>query len=122
MSRTRKDSNQIKNTVLEVVKKNDGTFDLFLNRQLDRNNIPETWLPEQLCLRFGFCGDEMANLFCWDTSGGTARNLGVAASVLEKRRYGYQFGDALTGRDGELVFGEDDNDGHLWLYFPKLRP
>jgi hypothetical protein len=58
VSRTRKDSNQIKNTVLEVVKKNDGTFDLFLNRQLDRNNIPETWLPEQLCLRFGFCGEE----------------------------------------------------------------
>jgi hypothetical protein len=71
---------------------------------------------------FGFCGEEMANLFCWDTSGGTVSNLGVAASVLEKRRYGYQFGDALTGRDGELVFGEDDNDGHLWLYFPKLRP
>jgi hypothetical protein len=71
---------------------------------------------------FGFCGEEMANLFCWDASGGAARNLGLAASVLEKRRYGYQFGDALTGRDGELVFGEDDNDGHLWLYFPKLRP
>jgi outer membrane protein assembly factor BamB len=71
---------------------------------------------------FGFCGEEMANLFCWDASGGDVMNLGVAASVLEKRRYGYQFGDALTGRDGELVFGEDDNDGHLWLYFPRLRP
>jgi predicted SpoU family rRNA methylase len=58
VSRTRKDSNQVKNTVLEVVKKNDGTFDLFLNRELDRNNIPETWLPEQLCVRFGFCGEE----------------------------------------------------------------
>lgn len=56
MSRTRKDSNQANNTVLEVVKKNDGTFDLFLNRKLDRNYIPETWLPEQLCVRFGFCG------------------------------------------------------------------
>lgn len=43
MSRTPKDSNQIKKTVLEVVKKNDGTFDLFLNGKLDRNNIPETW-------------------------------------------------------------------------------
>jgi hypothetical protein len=42
VSRTRKDSNQIKKTVLEVVKKNDGTLDLFLNRKLDRNNIPET--------------------------------------------------------------------------------
>ena len=38
MSRTRKDSNQIKNTVL-VVKKDDGIFDLFLNRKLDRNDV-----------------------------------------------------------------------------------
>jgi len=69
---------------------------------------------------FGFCGEEMANLFCCDTLSGQATNLGVAASVLEKRRYGYQFGDAVTGRDGEIVFGENDNDGHLWLYFPKI--
>jgi len=69
---------------------------------------------------FGFCGAEIANLFCCDTQSGTVTNLGVAASVLEQRRYGYQFGDAVTGRDGELVFGEDDNGGHLWLYFPKI--
>jgi hypothetical protein len=69
---------------------------------------------------FGFCGAEMANLFCCDTTSGRVTNLGVAASVLEKRRYGYQFGDAVTGPDGEIVFGEDDNGGHLWLYFPKI--
>ena len=69
---------------------------------------------------FGFCGAEMANLFCCDIASGSVTNLGVAASVLEQRRYGYQFGDALTGRDGEIVFGEDDNGGHLWLYFPKI--
>ena len=50
MSRTQEDSNQTKNTVLDVVKKNDGTFDLFLNRELDHKNIPEAWLPEQLCV------------------------------------------------------------------------
>jgi hypothetical protein len=70
---------------------------------------------------FGFCGTEIANLFCCDTVSGSLSNLGVAASVLEKRRYGYQFGDAVVGPQGELVFGEDDNDGHLWLYFPKLK-
>ena len=70
---------------------------------------------------FGFCGAEMANLFCCDTVSGSVTNLGVAASVLERRRYGYQFGDAVTGRDGEIVFGEDDNGGHLWLYFPKIK-
>jgi hypothetical protein len=69
---------------------------------------------------FGFCGSEIANLFCCDSASGTVTNLGVAASVLEQRRYGYQFGDAVTGRDGEIVFGEDDNGGHLWLYFPKI--
>jgi hypothetical protein len=70
---------------------------------------------------FGFCGAEMANLFCCDTVSGSVTGLGVAASVLEQRRYGYQFGDAVTGRDGEIVFGEDDNGGHLWLYFPKIQ-
>ena len=70
---------------------------------------------------FGFCGVEMANLFSCDTMSGEVTNLGVAASVFEKRRYGYQFGDAVTGPDGEIIFGEDDNDGHLWLYFPKIK-
>jgi hypothetical protein len=70
---------------------------------------------------FGFCGEEMANLFCCDTVSGRVTNLGVAASILEQRRYGYQFGDAVSGPDGEIVFGEDDNGGHLWLYFPKIK-
>lgn len=73
---------------------------------------------------FGVCGEGIANLFCCDTNtdSGTVANLGVAASILEHRRYGYQFGDALTGPAGEIVFGEDDNGGHLWLYFPKITP
>jgi hypothetical protein len=29
-----------------------------LNRELDHKNIPAAWLPEQLCVRFGFCGEE----------------------------------------------------------------
>jgi len=70
---------------------------------------------------FGFCGAEMANLFYCDTSSGSVSNLGVAASVFEKRRYGYEFADAVIGRDGEIVFSEDENDGHLWLYFPKIK-
>jgi hypothetical protein len=70
---------------------------------------------------FGFCGDEMAKLFCFDPASGRIGNLGVAASVIERRRYGYVFGDAVTGRDGEIVFGENDNGGHLWLYFPRIH-
>jgi len=71
---------------------------------------------------FGFCGDEMSKLFCFDPSTNKVANLGVAASVIERRRYGYTFSTAITGRDGEIVFGENDNNGHLWLYFPRIRP
>jgi hypothetical protein len=71
---------------------------------------------------FGFCGAEMAKMFCYNPRTRQAANLGVAVSVLERRRYGYVFGDAVTGRDGQIIFGEDDDLGHLWLYFPKIQP
>jgi len=67
-------------------------------------------------------GEGIARLFCFDPLPGTITDLGVAVSVIERRRYGYAFGDAVTGRDGEIVFGEDDNLGHLWLYFPRILP
>ncbi len=70
---------------------------------------------------FGFCGDEMAKMFCYEPATRKVTNLGVAVSVLERRRYGYVFGDAVTGRDGEIIFGEDDNGGHVWMYFPRIR-
>jgi len=47
--------------------------------------------------------------------------LGCAVSVIERRRYGYEFGDAALGRDGQLYFGEDDDLGHLWIYFPRIQ-
>jgi hypothetical protein len=71
---------------------------------------------------FGFCGSEMAKMFCYNPEGGDLKNLGVAVSVLERRRYGYVFGDAVTGRDGQIIFGENDDLGHLWLYFPRITP
>ena len=58
MSRTRKDSNQTRNTILELVRTKDGTFDLFLNSNLDRSSVPEQYLNNELCVRFGFCGEE----------------------------------------------------------------
>jgi len=69
---------------------------------------------------FGFNGDGIAKMFTYAPATGTVADLGVAASVIERRRYGYVFGDAVTGRDGEIVFGENDNGGHIWLYFPKI--
>ena len=70
---------------------------------------------------FGFCGTEMAKMFGYNPRTREATNLGVAVSVLERRRYGYVFGDAVTGRDGQIIFGEDDDLGHLWLYFPRIQ-
>ena len=70
---------------------------------------------------FGFCGEEIARLFCYDPAIKKVAALGGAASVIERRRYGYVFGDAVTGRDGEIVFGENDNGGHVWLYFPRIK-
>jgi len=71
---------------------------------------------------FGFCGEGIAKMFCFDLKSHAMANLGVAVSVIEQRRYGYVFGDAVLGRDGEVIFGENDNGGHVWLYFPRLVP
>ncbi len=69
---------------------------------------------------FGVCGDGISRMFCYDPPAGEVRDLGVAVSVIQHRRYGYQFAAATVGRDGEIVFGEDDDQGHLWLYFPRI--
>jgi hypothetical protein len=52
----------MKDTVLEVVKRDDGTFDLFLNRKLDQGERPESSLSEWLCARFGFCDEEYRSI------------------------------------------------------------
>lgn len=70
---------------------------------------------------FGSSGTDMQRLFCYDPDGGSLADIGVAASTLQQRRYCYEYGDAVTGRDGEIVFGEDDDFGHLWLYFPRIK-
>lgn len=69
---------------------------------------------------FGFCGPDLSRMFCYNPRSRKITDLGVAVSVLERRRYGYAFGDAVTGRDGQIYFGEDDDLGHLWIYFPSI--
>jgi hypothetical protein len=71
---------------------------------------------------FVSAGEGMARMYCFDPRTAKVADLGVAVSVIQQRRYGYCFGDAVTGRDGEIVFGENDNLGHLWLYFPRILP
>lgn len=70
----------------------------------------------------GFDVDSPKNIQASFPDSGRLDNLGCAVSVIQRRRYGYQFAAAITGRDGEIYFGEDDNGGHLWLYFPRVEP
>lgn len=58
VSRTRKDSRRRQGTVIEVIKVGDDAFDLLLNHEIFRHNAPQAALPEWLCVRFGFCGEE----------------------------------------------------------------
>jgi len=71
---------------------------------------------------FGWCGEGIARMFCYSPDTGEVADLGSGVSVIQRRRYGYQFGDAVVGRDGQLIFGEDDDLGHLWIYFPRILP
>lgn len=71
---------------------------------------------------FGTCGEGMEHFFSFNPSSGDLRDIGMAVSIFERRRYGYAFGDAVTGRDGQIYFGENDDLGHLWIYFPALLP
>ncbi len=70
---------------------------------------------------FGFCGKEISHFFIYDPLTRTVEKHGMAVSFLERRRYGYEWGDAVTGSDGRIYFGEDDFMGHLWIYFPAIK-
>ena len=43
---------------LDVTRNADGTFEVFYNGEHVRSNVPERWLNEELCVRYGFCGEE----------------------------------------------------------------
>jgi hypothetical protein len=60
MGRTHKDSARSRSGggSFEVVKRDDGYFDLFHNRRLEHAAVPESGLQDFVCVRFGFCADE----------------------------------------------------------------
>lgn len=70
---------------------------------------------------FGNCGDGISRFFVFDPDDGELKDIGVAVSVIQRRRYGYEFACAGVGRDGQIYFGEKDDLGHLWIYFPKIK-
>jgi hypothetical protein len=44
--------------VLEVIKNDDGTYEVFWKGEHVRSRVQEPWLNEELCVGYGFCGDE----------------------------------------------------------------
>ena len=58
VSRTRKDARGQQGTVIEVVKVGSDAFDMWINHEICQHNAPEAALPELLCIRYGFCGEE----------------------------------------------------------------
>lgn len=70
---------------------------------------------------FGSAGTDMQRVFCYDPETRAVTDIGVAASTFQQRRYCYEYGDAVTGRDGEIVFAERDDLGHLFLYYPRIK-
>ncbi len=106
----------------------DGNLFSFIEKEGFSEKLGRTRFAEISCMAvtydgrvFGFCGEGISNMFCYNPDSGEVKDLGAAVSVLERRRYGYVFGDAVTGRDGQIFFGENDDLGHLWIYFPSIR-
>lgn len=65
------------------------------------------------------CEDGMGHLFCYDRSHHELRDLGIMQTACEVWRRGFEFDAACAGENGELYFGENEWEGHLFLYFPR---
>jgi hypothetical protein len=70
---------------------------------------------------FGMCGEGICRLFGLDLTTLAVKPLAAIASVLQTKRYGHLFASAALGRDGQIIFGENDNNAHLWFYFPRVK-
>lgn len=64
MGRTYKDSRgkRTRTIVLEVLKNDDGTYEIWFNQALVGSRVPERWLEHELCVRYGFCGEEYKDI------------------------------------------------------------
>jgi hypothetical protein len=72
---------------------------------------------------FGMAGrrGDIAHLFCYEPQTHEVKDLGMVASVLESRRFGYEFSSSAVSPDGHIYFGELDRGGHVWLYCPAIK-
>lgn len=72
---------------------------------------------------FGISGraGDIGHLFCYDPDAHELKDLGMIASVLGTRVYGYEFSCGVVGRDGQVFFGQHERGGHLWIYWPAIK-
>ena len=62
MSQSWKDAPKYpRSNTFELVRQDDGTFDLFWNSELKVGRIAERWLSAE-CTRFGVCGHEFESI------------------------------------------------------------
>ncbi len=71
---------------------------------------------------FGMAGtaEDIGHFFCYDPAAGSLTDLGIPVSTLTQRQYGYHYGAAVTGVDGEIYFGQHERVNYLWIYFPAV--
>jgi hypothetical protein len=69
---------------------------------------------------FGVAGNEngMGRLFCLDPARHELVELGIMLAASEVWRRGFEIDAACTGSNGEIYFGENEREGHLFIYFP----
>lgn len=72
---------------------------------------------------FGIGGEhgKCCHLFVYEPETRQLRDLGVLLATVETPWYGYEFEAGVTGRDGEIYFGESDRISHLFIYFPAIE-
>lgn len=72
---------------------------------------------------FGIGGEpgKCCHLFTYDPEEKHLRDLGVLLATVETPWYGYEFEAGVTGKDGEIYFGESDRISHLFIYFPPIN-
>jgi len=59
MGRTVRDSARLQTrpNAYEIVRRQDGSFDVFLNGEIKHRSVPERWLEDELAMH-GICGRE----------------------------------------------------------------
>jgi hypothetical protein len=68
-----------------------------------------------------FYGDGIGRYGRFNLETGEFADLGCVVSVLETKRYAYTFACSVSGKDGEIYWGENDRNGHLWVYYPSFK-